>query len=70
MCPESATLQWLFGPNVWSYQSLPELSPSSVLKALHFSGCVDQMFGHISHYRNSIKCTYSTALQWQFGLQV
>ncbi|GFY45652.1 hypothetical protein TNIN_102281 [Trichonephila inaurata madagascariensis] len=27
-------------------------------------------FGHISRCMNTIQCTYSTALQWLFGLQV
>ncbi|GFR08027.1 hypothetical protein TNCT_44011, partial [Trichonephila clavata] len=29
--------------------SVTAWTPSSGLKALHFSGCLDQMFGHISH---------------------
>ncbi|GFR27290.1 hypothetical protein TNCT_575261 [Trichonephila clavata] len=41
--------------------------PSSVLEALHFSGCLDQMFGHISQCLDTINCT---TLWWLLGIQV
>ncbi|GFY47742.1 hypothetical protein TNIN_376731 [Trichonephila inaurata madagascariensis] len=56
-------LKMLFGPK-------PVISASNCLKSNLVSGCLDHKFGHISHCLNTIKCTYSTALQWLFGLQV
>ncbi|GFR04092.1 hypothetical protein TNCT_222551 [Trichonephila clavata] len=50
---------------VWStslVSSVTAWTPTSVLKALHFSGCLDKMFSHISHCLDTIKCSYSTAL--------
>ncbi|GFY54362.1 hypothetical protein TNIN_448701 [Trichonephila inaurata madagascariensis] len=94
-CQNIKSGQRLFGPQVWSYQSLPEHHqvslkhcsssavwtkclvisvtawiPSSVLTALHFSGCLDYKFSHISRFLDSIECTYSAAPHWLFGLQV
>ncbi|GFQ93471.1 hypothetical protein TNCT_729251 [Trichonephila clavata] len=65
-CTYSAALQRLFGPKAWSYQSLPG-HHQVYLTVLHFSGCLDQKLGHISHCLDTIKCTYSAALQRLFG---
>ncbi|GFW87330.1 hypothetical protein TNCV_4515151 [Trichonephila clavipes] len=46
------------------------LDTSSVLTMLPFNGCLDNKFSHISHYQDTIKSTYSGALQWLFGSQV
>ncbi|GFY45651.1 hypothetical protein TNIN_102271 [Trichonephila inaurata madagascariensis] len=45
-------------------------TPSSLLTALHFSGCLDYKFSLISHCLDIIKCTYRAALPWLFGIQV
>ncbi|GFX75518.1 hypothetical protein TNCV_4714251 [Trichonephila clavipes] len=53
-----------------TFTSVTDWTPSSVLKALHFSGYLDYKFGHINPCLDTIKCTYSAALQVLFGLQV
>ncbi|GFU93277.1 uncharacterized protein TNCV_1860081 [Trichonephila clavipes] len=58
---------------VWTtslFASTSAWTPSSVLTALHFSGCFDYKFSHISRCLDTIKCTYSAASQRLFGLQV
>ncbi|GFQ96433.1 hypothetical protein TNCT_21731 [Trichonephila clavata] len=45
-------------------------TPSTVLTALHFIGCLDYKFSHISGCQDTIKSTYSAALHWLFGLLV
>ncbi|GFR03362.1 hypothetical protein TNCT_696961 [Trichonephila clavata] len=47
--------------------SVAAWTPSSMRNTLHFSGCLDQKLGHISHCLDTIKCTYSAALQRLFG---
>ncbi|GFQ92034.1 uncharacterized protein TNCT_565361 [Trichonephila clavata] len=54
---------------VWSASLVTSATawiPSSVLKALHFNGCLDQRFGHISRCLDTIKCTYSAV--WSTSL--
>ncbi|GFX88970.1 hypothetical protein TNCV_2852701 [Trichonephila clavipes] len=46
--------------------SIAAWTPSSVLTALRFSGCLDYKFSHISLCLDTIKCAYSATLQWLF----
>ncbi|GFY04689.1 hypothetical protein TNCV_419451 [Trichonephila clavipes] len=41
---------------------------ASACIACHVSGCLDYKFSHSSHCLDTIKCTYSAALQWMHGL--
>ncbi|GFU75794.1 transposable element Tcb1 transposase [Trichonephila clavipes] len=43
---------------------------ASICIACHVSGCLDYKISHISHCLDTIKCTYSTAVQWLHGLRV
>ncbi|GFQ88923.1 hypothetical protein TNCT_271351 [Trichonephila clavata] len=58
---------------VWTTILVPSViawTPSTVLTALHFIGCLDYKFSHISGCQDTIKSTYSAALHWLFGLLV
>ncbi|GFY66672.1 hypothetical protein TNIN_146681 [Trichonephila inaurata madagascariensis] len=43
---------------------------ASICIASHVSGCLDYKISHISHCLDTIKYTYSAAIQWLLGLQV
>ncbi|GFX60613.1 hypothetical protein TNCV_4916631, partial [Trichonephila clavipes] len=57
---------------VWTTnQGSPIVISASICKTSYqVIGCSDHERRHISHCRNMIKCSYSAALQWLFGLKV
>ncbi|GFU79825.1 hypothetical protein TNCV_1000021, partial [Trichonephila clavipes] len=57
---------------VWTTtQGSPIVISASIGKTSYqVIGCSDHELRHISHCRNIIKCSYSAALQWLFGLKV
>ncbi|GFW73565.1 hypothetical protein TNCV_1540201, partial [Trichonephila clavipes] len=57
---------------VWTTaQGSPIVISASICKTSYqVIGCSDHELRHISRCRNIIKCSYSAALQWLFGLKV